>query len=157
LPGGAGECFAAMRAGDKDGGKSIKYIEAIQTCRRDRGTRQQCIGCGIAVKDLEYGDTVALVSGGFALVGSLISLFSGYLTRLPPDQKGSLFDVYVGLVEARVEATEILQDVEAYMRIEREDKYDKKLAEVFGKSNAVCRKVKVLLANLVKSGEVGRT
>jgi hypothetical protein len=95
---------------------------------------------------------VALASGGLALFGSLISLLSTYFARLPQEDKGSLFQVYMALVETRVEAKQILQDIEAYLQIDLEDKYDARLNELIGKTNALCRNANSLLANLLQTG-----
>jgi hypothetical protein len=103
---------------------------------------------GSLAKAGESSKAIALISGGVALVGSFLSLFSTYFTRLQ-DEKKSLFEIYVGLVELRLEASQLLQDLNGYLNAGEEGDYDAELTDVVAKANGISKRAYMLLPELL--------
>ena len=93
--------------------------------------------------------TVKLLSQIVALIGSLATVGSGFLARIPQDGKMSLFDTYAQLVEARFEAKQLLQEIEIYLGIDLNDEHESALRDLIGKGNLVCQKINSLRTTLL--------
>jgi hypothetical protein len=100
------------------------------------------------------GPVGAYVGGGIALLGSLISFFTEYLTK--PESAGSLslFQLYAGLVDQRYRAECKLNELRAYLSLEITPKRAQTVKDLIGQGNELCRQVNqacaILLVSTVK-------
>jgi hypothetical protein len=86
--------------------------------------------------------------------GSLATIASGYIGRIPEDGKTSLFETYSQLVEGRFEGTQLLQEIEIYLEIDIKDEHEAELRKLIGNGNSLCKKLNALQIPLLDSASV---
>ncbi len=88
------------------------------------------------------------VGGGVALLGSLTSFLSDFLTRLEATEGGAsrtLFEVYAGLLEKRDDGDQLRAEIDAYLAQKATEERDRLVADLIGPANKICAEIRRLV------------
>jgi hypothetical protein len=91
------------------------------------------------------------ISGGVALLGSLTSFLSDYLTRLDSGSSRTLLEVYADLVEKHYKAERLRGELTTYLSLKITSEREQAVADLIGQANETCLQVNSLGAILLVS------